>query len=174
LELLENACLIRIESTLWTPNAKRPKNRSDTCWWISNLTHPPINKFLETYVATAMFISSPPKLKRTVLVSSPDRSLASSLEENNLNIISILPDRMQLVSPSGETTPWEHRLSVTFQKDMLSWRCISHRAMVLILAIRVSTSTEKIIGLSKYKASIHRSCEMGESTQRRAYHPSLC
>ena len=117
---------------------KETEKPFDTCWWITNLTHPPISKFLETYLATAMFISSPPKLKRTVLVSSPHRSLASSREEDNLNIIKILPGRMQLF-PSGKTTPWEHRLSVTFPKDMLSLRCIiSHRATILILAIRRS------------------------------------
>jgi hypothetical protein len=78
-----------------------------------------ISKFLETYLATAMFICSPPKLEGTVLVSSPHRSRASRLEEDNLNIIKIFPGRMQLF-PSGKTTPWEHRLSVPFPKDMLS------------------------------------------------------
>ena len=94
----------------------------------------------------AMFTSSPPKLKRTILMSSQHR--VTSLEENNINIIRILPGRMQLFL-SGKTTVWERRWSVTFPKDMLSQRCISHRAIVLILAIRVSTSTEKIIGLLK-------------------------
>jgi hypothetical protein len=41
----------------------------------------------------------------------------------------ILPGRMQL-SPSGKTTPRKHRWSVTFPKDMLSQRCLSHRAIV--------------------------------------------
>ena len=49
----------------------------------------------------------------------------------------------------GRTTPGKRRWSVTFPKDMLSWRCISHRAIVLSLAIQASTSAEKITGLSK-------------------------
>jgi hypothetical protein len=52
-----------IESTVRTLIAKRPKNRLDTCWWITKLTHPPISKFLGTYLATGMFISSSPKPK---------------------------------------------------------------------------------------------------------------
>ncbi len=44
-------------------HTKRLKNRLDTCWWITNLTQLPISKFLETYLATAMFMSSPPKIK---------------------------------------------------------------------------------------------------------------
>jgi hypothetical protein len=113
----------------------------DTWSWITNLTHQPISKFLGTYLTTAMFISSPPKLKRTILMSSPHR--VTSLEENNINI-GILPGRMQLF-PSGKTTLWEHRWSVIFPQDMLSQRCISHRPIVLILTILVSTSAEKII-----------------------------
>ena len=54
-----------------------------------------------------------------------------------------------IILPIGKTTVWERRWSVTFPKDMLSQRCISHRAIVSILAIRVSTSAEKIIGLLK-------------------------
>ena len=84
--------------------------------------------------------------KENNTMSSPHR--VTSPEENNINIIGILPGRMQLF-PSGKTTVWERRWSVTFPKDMLSQRCISHRAIVLILAIRVSTSAEKIIGLLK-------------------------
>jgi hypothetical protein len=44
--------------------------------------------------------------KRTILMSSPHR--VTSLEENNTNIIGILPGRMQLF-PSGKTTVWERR-----------------------------------------------------------------
>ena len=84
---------------------------------------------LFTYLATAMFIYSPPKLKLTV-VSNPHLS-KPGLEENNLNL---LPGQMQL-SPSDKTTPEDHRWSVTFPKDMLSLRCINP-AIVLILIIR--------------------------------------
>ena len=49
-ELLENACLTRIECTLWTLITKRPKNRMDTCWWITSPAHHRIIKFLQTYL----------------------------------------------------------------------------------------------------------------------------
>ena len=57
-ELLENACLTRIECTLWTHITKRPKNRMDTCWWITSPAHQPIIRFLQTYLGNAMLITS--------------------------------------------------------------------------------------------------------------------
>ena len=88
---------------------------------------------------------------------------ATQTKENNTNVEptpSHKPGRKQhkhhryitwseQLFPSGKTTVWERRWSVTFPKDMLSQRCISHRAIVLILAILVSASVEKIIGLLK-------------------------
>ena len=56
-ELLKNACSIRIEYTLWMLITKRPKNRLDTYWWTTSLTHQRISKFLQTYLANAMFIT---------------------------------------------------------------------------------------------------------------------
>ena len=36
---------------------KRPKNRMDTCWWITSAAHHPIIKFLQTYLGNAMLIT---------------------------------------------------------------------------------------------------------------------
>jgi hypothetical protein len=86
---------------------------------------------------------------------------ATQTKENNTNVEptpSHKPGRKQhkhhrYISWSDATIPeWQNYslgASVTFPKDMLAQRCISHRAIVLILAIRVSTSAEKIIGLLK-------------------------
>ena len=54
-ELSENACSIRIECTLWMLITKRPKNRLDTCWWITSPAHHPISKFLQTFLANAVY-----------------------------------------------------------------------------------------------------------------------
>ena len=80
-------------------------------------------------------------------ISVESTPVETRLRKNNF-VIRVLPGQMQLFL-SGKTTPGERRWSVTFPKDMLSWRCISHRAIVLSLAIQVSTSEEKITGLSK-------------------------
>jgi hypothetical protein len=78
---------------------------------------------------------------------SPDLSALRSAWFEEYQYWSFTSSRLTI---QGEkTTVWERRWSVTFPKDMLSQRCISHREIVLILAIRVSTSAEKIIGLFK-------------------------
>ena len=57
------------------------------------------------------------------------------------------PGQMQLF-PSGKNTPWEHRRSVRFPKDMLSSKCTTHRVIeVISLSVKVLRSTTKIIGL---------------------------
>ena len=35
---------------------KRPKNRLDTCWWITSPAHQPIIKFLQTHFGSDMLI----------------------------------------------------------------------------------------------------------------------
>ena len=41
-----------------------------------------------------------------------------------------------LLFPSGKNTPWEHRRSVRFRKDMLSLKCTTHRVIKVIKLVR--------------------------------------